>query len=218
MSIETIHADLRAAWRTLVLAVVKAQSGALSNVGASGSVLSRASGSWITDGFGVGDEVMVAGFAAAQNNGRALVTAVTAADLTLDKALTTEAAGPAITVTAGLWQGRAWEGMPYAPTRGAPYVSETLRAISSQVRALGVGGTIAHTLLGTLVLFYPAGRGTLAVERMAGAIMKHLKPGTSLSYGTSAGVVTEASRAPLLQEPDWISCPVLITMAAHTTN
>lgn len=218
MGINTVHAELRSAWRSRLLTLSLVATGALTNVSAGGTALTRASGSWIADGFTEGDEVMVAGFSLAANNGRALVKSATALVLTLEKTLSTEAAGASVTVSAGLWQGRAWEGMPYAPVRGAPYFSESMRAVSSQVRALGAGGTIAHAMRGALVLYYPAGRGTLSVERMAGAVMKHLKPGTSLVYGTSAGVVTEASRSPLLQEPDWISCPVIVSVAAHTTS
>ncbi|CAB4180571.1 Protein of unknown function DUF4128 [uncultured Caudovirales phage] len=218
MGAETVHPDLRAAFRARLLTLVKASAGTLTNVGASGSAYTRASGSFIADGYSVGDEIVVAGFSNAANNGRTLVSAVTTLALTVEKSLTTEAAGPSVTLDAGLWQGRAWEGFAYAPVRGQPYLSESMRAITSQVRALGDGGTIAHVLAGIAVLYYPAGRGTLALERMAGAIMKHLKPGTSLTYGTSTSVVTEASRSPLLQEPDWISCPVIVSMAAHTTN
>lgn len=51
----------------------------------------RAVGSWITDGYTVGDIVVTAAFDSAPNNGQHQVTAVTATALTVDTALTTEA-------------------------------------------------------------------------------------------------------------------------------
>src|SRR5262245_34978249 len=51
-------------------------------------------GSWITDGFAIGDHVETSGFTNAGNNGTFVVTAVTATNLTVDLALTPEASAP----------------------------------------------------------------------------------------------------------------------------
>ena len=60
--------------------------------------ISRTSGSWLTSGYRIGDLVKVSGFTTTSNNGRFIVTAVTASDLTVDATLTTEAAGASVTV------------------------------------------------------------------------------------------------------------------------
>lgn len=54
----------------------------------------RGSGSFLTDGFQVGDEITATGFVAAGNNGRGVITAVTATQITIgiDHVLTTAAA------------------------------------------------------------------------------------------------------------------------------
>lgn len=111
-----------------------------------------------------------------------------------------------------------WEGRDYSPTKGTPYVSESFRPIASDVRATGVGGTIAHSMNSSFTLHYPSNAGTLAIEAMAGAIMEAFRPGTALSYSTSSGVVLKAERGPLLQEPDWINCSITINIVAYTSN
>ncbi len=63
---------------------------------------SRAAGSFITNGFVVGQQITASGFATAENNGRSVITAVTATDLTVTKATPTvaEAASTGRTVIA----------------------------------------------------------------------------------------------------------------------
>lgn len=112
----------------------------------------------------------------------------------------------------------AWEGRPFAPTVGQPFIRETLRPLTSTPRALGKGGTIAHLMTGNLVLFFPAGKGTGAIDEAAGLILQAFAPGTSLAYGDAAGTVAQAERYALNHEADWVSCPITITITAHTVN
>lgn len=109
-----------------------------------------------------------------------------------------------------------WEARRYQPTKGRAYVSEQFRPISSVARATGIGGTIAHTCTGNFTLHYPADDGTLSIDVMAAKIMDKFSPGSSLAHGASTAVVTQAERAPLVQEPDWINCAVIITVVAYT--
>lgn len=119
---------------------------------------------------------------------------------------------------AGLPTAFAWEGRTFTPQIGTPFIRESFRPITSTVRALGRGGTIAHRMTGNLSIFYPAGKGTVDVERAAGLILDAFSPATSLVYGTSSGTILQAERAALLQEPDWVSCPVVITVLAYSAN
>ena len=111
-----------------------------------------------------------------------------------------------------------WEGRRYQPTKGRAYVSEQFRPISSVPRATGIGGTIAHTCTGNFTLHFPADDGTLGIDVMAAKIMDKFSPGSSLAYGDSTAVVLQAERAPLVQEPDWINCAVIITVVAYTSR
>lgn len=111
-----------------------------------------------------------------------------------------------------------WEGRRYQPTKGKAYVSEQFRPISSVPRATGIGGTIAHTCTGNFNLHYPADEGTVGIDVMAARIMDKFSPGSSVAYGATAGIVMQAERAPLVQEPDWINCAVIITVVAYTSR
>lgn len=113
---------------------------------------------------------------------------------------------------------QAWEGKAYQPVKGTPYVSESVRAISSEVRALGLGGTIAHTVTCNLTFHYPAGRGTKDAETMVGNVMALFRPGTTLVYGGNSAIVQQTERTAISQEPDWLSVTVIITAVGHTAN
>jgi hypothetical protein len=78
-----------------------ATSGALTNVTAAsaGKTFTRAAGSWLTDGFRVGDMVDATGFAApaTANNKRYVITALTATVMTVGETVTSKAAGDSVT-------------------------------------------------------------------------------------------------------------------------
>ena len=65
----------------------------LTSLSATATGYARAAGSFITDGFLVGTPITVTGFGTVGNNGTAVVTAVTATSLTVDRILIPEAAG-----------------------------------------------------------------------------------------------------------------------------
>jgi hypothetical protein len=111
-----------------------------------------------------------------------------------------------------------WEGVDYEPTVGVPFITEAMRPVSSVVTAPGVGGVIAHTLLATFTLHFPANAGTNAIEAMAGALMDLFRPGNSISYGSSNAVIQQTERAGATQEPDWINLSVVVTLVGHTAN
>ena len=112
----------------------------------------------------------------------------------------------------------AWEGRAFQPVKGTPFLTEQMRPISSVVRATGVGGVIAHTVTANFTLHYPAGKGTNEIDALAGALLELFRPGSSVSYNTASAVVQQAERMAMIQEPDWINCPVVITFVGHTSN
>ncbi|MEG3035892.1 MAG: phage tail tube protein, partial [Aurantimicrobium sp.] len=83
------EAALRGTWSTPPTAVADVS---ITNSGS--NKITRTTGSFITDGFKIGDTVMLEGFTATSVNGRALtVTAVSALELTVADTLVTEASG-----------------------------------------------------------------------------------------------------------------------------
>lgn len=113
---------------------------------------------------------------------------------------------------------QAWEGRVYTPIKGTPYISESVRPISSEVRGLGLGGYIAHTVTANFQLHYPAGTGTTAIDALAGNLLQLFRPGTALVHSASSATVQQAERTGLQQEPDWTNCTVIITLVGHTVN
>lgn len=125
----------------------------------------------------------------------------------------------AVLAISGIPQEWAWEGKPYTARDGVPFIRESFRAINSEPRAVGRGGTIAHTMTGNLVLCFPPGaQGTLPVETAAGLIIAAIPPGTALVYGQNNGVVTKTSRSAVITEPNWLQVPVTITILAYTAS
>jgi hypothetical protein len=214
MSDPSLHENLRAAIRQHLLTVQKAATAVLTVVAVSGSTYTRQTGSFIADKFGVGDEVMAAGFTKSGNNGRSLITGLTATAMTVDRVLATEAAGASVQLIAGLPQGRAFQGWVYTPIVGQPYISERMLPISDRVVAVGSGAEQEHIVTGNFVLRYPANTGTLAAGKIAGAIRTHFKPGTSLVYGGTVGLVMQAELRPSYEDPEWLHQPVIVTVRA----
>lgn len=70
-------------------------TGSISMAAVAPNQYTRAAGSFVTDGFQVGDEITATGFATSGNNGRGVITAVAALTLTLDvdHVLTADGAG-----------------------------------------------------------------------------------------------------------------------------
>lgn len=112
----------------------------------------------------------------------------------------------------------AWEGREYLDKAGVPFIREQFRPVYSRVSAIGYGSTIEHKMTGNLTLFYPAKKGTIALDEKAGEIFTLFLPGQSLVYGESAGTIMNTERSAGLQEPKWISCTVTITITAFTAS
>ena len=146
--------QLQLALRTQALTLSVASSSGV-NLSATGAVFTRASGSFLTDGFSAGMEVLGAGFSASANNDSFTVTKVTALTLTIDGSLTTESAGSGKTLTVGLPAGRAWENIAYEPTTGSPWIEEEL--IPGPSRQIGVGpkGSLETRVLYRLQIHTP---------------------------------------------------------------
>jgi hypothetical protein len=102
--IEILASPDGAVFRTLTVGPgLWSTSGVNISVTSGTQLITRASGSWLTDGFLVGQWVDLAGFTNADNNNRFRVTAITATTLTLGhgpRSLITEASASGRTVTA----------------------------------------------------------------------------------------------------------------------
>jgi hypothetical protein len=112
-----------------VIGAIKATTGALTTLSfvSATKKINRSSGSFITDGFVSGDQIVVTG--SASNNGRYDVTNVTATDLTVTQTLVDEAAGGSETITSGVSQlitGSSSSSSSSAGISGSYYSSPTV--------------------------------------------------------------------------------------------
>lgn len=112
----------------------------------------------------------------------------------------------------------AWEGREFNDQLGTPFIREQFRPVSSRVSAIGYGSTIEHRMVGNFTLFFPAKKGTIAIDDLAGRIFTLLLPGQSLVHGGSAGTIQNTERNALMQEPNWLSCTVSVTIMAFTAT
>lgn len=202
----------------------------------------RAAGSFITDGFAVGMEVLAAGFGTAANNGRSVITGLTATAMTVTKiteqavaagdptrtivagtATTTEAAGGDESIVAGLPVLRGFEGIRIAPNPIAPYVVEEFVPGPSQMLTMPYSGGVAEeTGIYVLKWYGIAGKGVSGIWKCVDALVARFTPGTTLTAGSETirirGDIRPRSTQLLAQEGGWLVCPVEIPWRATTTN
>lgn len=218
MSLATLHPNLRAAFRERLLTLVDIDHSPGVSVSLASGVFTRASGSWLTAGFTSGMEVTVSGFTGSPLYGVVETVSALAMKLGVSGSQTVAGGGQFVV---GLPQGRAWEGVDFFPVDGRPYVAESFRAVQSQ--GLTVGnyngpGTVLHTIEATATFFYPKNKGTLAIERIAGAAMAHFRRGLSLSRNGDAATIANVSRSPLYDDGARIGCAVTASIPAYTQN
>lgn len=212
MGLATVHANLRAAFRERLLTLEDIDHSPGVSVTLASGIFTRASGSWLTAGFAPGMEVTVNGFTGSPLYG--VVETVSASALKLGVSGSQTVAGGGNFVV-GLPQGRAWEGFDFFPVDGRPYVAESFRANGANSY---LGDTATHMLEASVTLFYPKNKGTLAIERMAGAAMAHFKRGTALSYGGDAATINNVERSSLYDDGARIACAVTAKLFGFTQN
>lgn len=212
---------LQTALRTQALTLSVASCSGV-DLSAGGAIYTRASGSFLTDGFSAGMEVLGAGFSNSGNNASYTVTRVSASDLTVDGALTTESAGSGKTLTVGLPQYRAWEDIKFEPTDGAPWIAEELVPGPTRQISVGAAGTLEERFLYILTVHVPENVGIGAPRRYATGVKALFTPLTQIVVGSyTARVRTDTGPyegALLRRRPGWVSIPVTIPIEIWSPN
>lgn len=218
MSLETLHENIRAAFRERLLTLEPIDHSPGVSVSLANGVFTRASGSWLTAGFAPGMEVTVSGFTGSPLYGVVDTVSALALKLGISGSQTVAGGGQ---FTVALPQGRAWEADTFFPTDGRPYVAESVRAASSRLRSVANtagGGTIEHIIQCSATFFYPKNKGTRALERMAGACMALFAPATRLTRSTDSALVQNVERSPLYDDGARIGCAVTASLLAFTQS
>jgi hypothetical protein len=212
---------MQLALRTRALTLSVASTGAVS-LSATATGYARTTGSFQTDGFWPGMEILPAGFA---TNLPRVVTAVTPLAITVDTTvtpMTAEGATGGRALTVGLPSSRAWENIAFEPTAGVPWVREEfLPGPSSQV-TIGPTGELVVEPQYVLSVNVPSASG-LTVKRYVNALRLLFAPRTAITLANGDVLRvrsdTSISAGQLLQgEPGFAVQPFTIPLRLRTQN
>lgn len=180
-------AALHLVMRNRALGAVIATTGSTS-LSATATGYHRAAGSFVTEKFAVGMELVSTGFA---TNVTRVITEVTASDLKTTPVPTAEAEASGRTLLVGFPALRAFENVIFQPTSGRPYASEEfVPATSELVTGPAPAGQVEErgmyviTLYGLTTIGPNQGAGISALRRSAEAVRALFAPGTQLAVGS----------------------------------
>lgn len=191
------HTNARLAIRQRLKTLSVATTGAIT-MSAAGGTYTRASGSFLDDGFRAGMEVVGSGFSNAGNNVTGVVMAVSALTLTVDQGLVTEASAAGRTLAAGLPSSRMWENETFDPTPGTPYLVEQF--LSGPTNQATTGGNAGAWLdfEPTYVAQFnvPEDTGSGALDRYADAVLELFQAGTTMTLANGDRLKVRGEPAP----------------------
>jgi hypothetical protein len=153
----------------------------------------RATGSFLADGFTVGMEVVPAGFTQATPG---LVTQVAALALSIEGGRAVQAAGAGRSLSVGLPPLRAWENVAFTPLDGRWHVEEDYIPGDTRVLAMGGAAPMDEDPVYRLKLFSPSGYGTAGLYRVADALLALYAPRTTFTLAGSNGMRVRDRPAP----------------------
>jgi hypothetical protein len=216
---------MQLAFRDQLLDSVAATTGTTS-IAATASSYTRSAGSFVTEGFEVGMEVLAAGFATAGNNGYKIVTSVAAGTLGVSSstAMSTEAAGGNESIVCGIPEGRAWDNSLFTPTTGRWYIEEDLVPSTHTVPTFPKASAYAENRgLYVLRVFGLSGKGVYAIRRVASAILAQFTPGTGFTLSDATNVRIPSENGPIARqitpvEGGWSYVLIEIPYLAHSLN
>jgi hypothetical protein len=209
---------MQLALRSKALTLSVATTGLVS-LSATATGYARTTGSFQTDGFWPGMEIVPAGFA---TNTARVITAVGPLTITVDGTVTPEAAAGNRSLTVGLPSQRAWENVAFQPTAGVPWVEEQfLPGPASQV-TLGPNGELEATPMYALYVNLPAETG-LTVKRYVNALRVLFAPRTAIPLANGDVLRVRSDTGPFagqLQQgqPGFAVQPLTIPLRIRTQN
>lgn len=172
------------ALRNRALSLVVATTGSVS-LSATATGYARASGSFVTDNFLPGMELVASGFAVAGNNGAHVVTAVSALALTCS-GCAVDGAAAGRTLSVGIPAMRAFENVTLTPVTGRPYFEEDfVPATNSLLTMPAQGGVVRETGLYIPKWYGLSGVGVSALRKSVDGLKALFAPGTLLAAGAN---------------------------------
>ena len=112
----------------------------------------------------------------------------------------------------------AWEGVPYSPVVGTPFVEPVLFPTSSIPRTMGAAHLILHEGLFLVTLVYPAVGGTGTMEAMADTVKAAYNVSTPLALNSREVRVRSSQRGGVEMDSDWMRLLVSIGWYTYDTD
>lgn len=206
---------------TTATAAIRAADSSLYQLAATATGYTRTSGSFLTDGFRVGMEVTPTGFTTTTP---AVVTAVTATTMTVDRARAVDASVVAgRTLAVNLPASVAYLNVPHEPTAQTPWVEEQYLPGSAEQWSVTTTGQLEVLPQYALTFYLPTGSDVSAAFGYADAMLDHFAPGTPLTLADGTDLRVRARPAPYpspLQIVDgaWAALTVTVPLRHITPN
>lgn len=193
-----MSADLLAvhlALRNRALSLVVATTGP-TNLSATATGYHRADGSFVTDGFLKGMEIVPAGFLA---NTARVIHDVTATDITTTTAPAVDAVAGGRSLSVGIPSLRAFENVSLTPESGRPYFEEDfVPATISLLTLPAQGGTVQENGLYVPKWYGLSGVGISALRKSVDALKALFAPGTLITAGAHTVRIGEAQTGQII--------------------
>jgi hypothetical protein len=180
----------------------------------------RASGSFVTDGFAVGMEVTPTGF---PQTATGVITALTATTMTVKGGRTAATAAGSRALAANLPSRRGFENIAITPVVDEPYVTEEYLPGGGSTLTVGANSaTLEVRPTYVLNLYAPQNKGIGALRKSIDALIAHFAPGTPLAVGTDVLRVRSdviPTPTPIRQlEDGWAVCSLSVALSLYTAN
>lgn len=207
------------ALRARAEATVVATTGTMA-LAATADGYTRASGSFIDDGFVVGMEFTPSGFGA---NAIDVVLGVSALTLTTKTAHAVEVSAAGRSLVVNIPLKRAWENIHFERTAGRPYIVEQFDPQSNRLlTTMPVGGTTQEEGRYYLTWYGLEAYGMEAIRAGVDALRARFTPGTSIAVGSHALLVpsTRSTQSgQIIPGGDgWARCTLSVPWFAFSTN
>ena len=215
------HNQMLLALRAKLASLEVCTTGSMS-LAATGTTFVRTVGSFLTDGFFAGMEVVGTGFGAA-NNAASTVVSVTALTLTVNRTLETQVAAIGRTLTVGQPSevGRANE--DFTPTPGKPHFEEQYLPGPTMQITVGDGGTIEAEPMLVIDVSVGENLGEGAINAYRTALMRHLAPKVTMTLANGDFLRVRTDTGPYAVQTmnlksGWATTPVSFPLWLLTIN
>jgi len=210
---------IASAFQTRAESVVVATTGSM-DLAATATGYTRATGSFLTDGFADGMEITPSGFT---TNAAVIAQRVEALTITVVGGLTVEATAPARTLQALMPTGRAYDNLNFTPTANRPWVNQSLVTGPSVLRSgPASGGTREDTGLFIVHWYALANTGAAALRKSVQAVAALFTSGTALAAGSHTvhvrGDVAPSYSAPRAVNGGWVLSTLSVPYRVYSTN